>query len=239
MRTPGGVDGSNVLVVAGAEPPSRGHGVLAISTVDGSSRWLVKPQAYDPDRPVRVLAASGSGERFATQLCRAGMESAYDCLPLEIRRVSDGTVVRRIDTAGRPIRLLGADWLVVGEEGVTAVVDLKGSSLWSNRDHGEGAWFHEMALLGGRLIAEVSGFGGADVRRLVAFDILSGEAEILYDPSPQVGWWWFLRNLSTDRYAVIREDRDEPDRATVFDAGVPDLETGTFDADAIYVDLTR
>lgn len=51
--------------------------------------------------------------------------------------------------------------------------------------------------------------------------------------------WRFWPTLSTERLIVIGEDYGPPLVSEIITAGVLDLDTGAFDADAIYVDLTR
>lgn len=217
------------------------NGILAISTLDGSGRWLMSPEPPDPERPARVFAVSESGERFATGLCLASLEGRYGCSSMEIRKVSNGALVRRVNTEGQAVRRFGRDWMVVGEYGFTGIVDPDDGLLWSD-DGLDAVKFDDAKLVDGRFITRAADLDGSYRPKLASFNIRTGGYRILFDPR-EGSRWMFLSDLSTNRYMVIAVSTGtgawcndcDPHHRWVLDAGVFDLETGIYDPDAIYV----
>jgi len=216
------------------------NGIVAISTVDATIRWLVEPGLPDPDRRIRVLAVSESEKQFGTSLCVPSLETPVDCSPVEIREVANGALVRKVDTGGRPVQRFARDWLVVGRYGFTGVVDPADGLLWSDRGL-DRVTFDFAKLVDGRFITRAAGLGGTHRSKLASFEIRTGRYRVLFDP--RLGdSWLFLPDLSTDRYMVIvvssgsgRWCNDcSPDHRAL-EAGVFDLKTGAYDPDAIYV----
>jgi hypothetical protein len=217
------------------------NAIVAISTVDATTRWLVEPSLPDPDRPIRVLAVSESEKRFGTSLCVPSLETPLDCSPVQIRDAASGKLVRTVDTGGRTVQRFTRDWLVVGRYGFTGVVDPDDGLLWSD-DGLDAVKFDDAKLVDGRFVTRAADLDGSYRSKLASFNIRTGGYRVLLDPREGDGWL-FLSDLSTNRYMVIvvstgtgRWCNDcDPDHHWVLDAGVFDLETGTYDPDAIYV----
>jgi hypothetical protein len=221
----------------------RSTGIFAISTVDGSSRWLVGREPPDPDRPALVFAVSESGERFATAVCLASLEGRYGCARTEIRSVDDGALIRTVDTDGQVVRRFSRDWLVVGEYGFTGIVDPNDGMLWS--DEGlDAVKFDDAKLVDGRFVTRAPNLDGSYRPKLASFNIRTGRYRVLFDPR-EGSRWMFLSDLSTSRYVVIAVSTGtgrwchdcDPDHHWVLDAGVFDIETGIYDPDAIYLTI--
>lgn len=240
-----GAAGSDLVVASSIAPNATDHGVVAVSTVDGSVRTLIAPAAPSSlVAPQRIAVLSESNDQVASAICATGVDFVGQCTPTAIVDLPSGALLRTMDLGGRqPVRFTSA-WILAGDIAGDELLDAQGRHLWSSSSLGEGAtvWASQVAP-DGRLVVEIRSISGRVEPRLLALDPSAGRQTTLYRP-PSTTEWHVWPDLSTSTLVAIGRDAFQapcmtepcgPDDLREADASTFDLATGQLDAGGIHI----